>query len=325
MDIIFTDVAAEKAKEFLKRGGRVDAAGNPLCGLRLQIRGSDVFGVKYVFSVDCNEPRADDKIIVSPGFKLFVDSDTYAYLSEISETLRIDHPQSTEYSGFKISFPQKTLTLETEQKPIPQQSGIRLRRPMIAVVLILVLVMGFAAGRYGGTIIPTTTAPSPAPSKVVNIDVIPDWGGPTYDAFVLSSSVNGTAPRLATNTTSPGVNDNNITVPAGVPVTFVITNIDTALNENFTGPVSTNFTIYNDTANGQVASHYIVGQSVNGLPIGHTFSIPSLNVNIPIPPDTIVTFTYTFTAPGVYSYLCTAPCGSGMGLRGYMLGYLTVT
>jgi Fe-S cluster assembly iron-binding protein IscA len=322
LDIIFTDVAADNAKEFLKRGGRVDASGNPLCGLRLQIRGSDAFGVRYVFSVDCNEPRSDDKVIESNGFKLFVDFDTYAYLSEISETLRIDHQQSAEYSGFRISFPEKTITLETEEKPIPQPGGIRLRRPVIAGLLILVLVLGFAAGRYGTIITPTTTASYP-PSKVVNIDVIPDWGGPGYDAFVLST--NGTAPRLATNTTSPGPNDNNITVTAGVPVTFVITNIDTAINENFTGPVSTNFTIYNDTASGQVASQYIIGQSVTNLRIGHTFSIPDLNVNIPIPPDTIVIFTYTFTSSGVYSYLCTAPCGPGMGLRGYMLGYLTVT
>ena len=45
MDIIVTDSAAEKAKEFLKRIGRIDEKGNPLCGLRLQLKGSDVFGV----------------------------------------------------------------------------------------------------------------------------------------------------------------------------------------------------------------------------------------------------------------------------------------
>ena len=57
MDIIVTDAAAEKAKEFLRTSGRVDDKGNLLCGLRFSIKGSDVYGVKYVFSVDCNAPE----------------------------------------------------------------------------------------------------------------------------------------------------------------------------------------------------------------------------------------------------------------------------
>jgi hypothetical protein len=171
----------------------------------------------------------------------------------------------------------------------------------------------------------TLTSPvAPATAEVVNLDVIPDWGGTGYDAFVIPSYANGTTPRPATNTTGPGPNDNNITVPAGVAVAFVITNIDTGVNENFTGPVSTNFTIYNDTASGQVALHYVKGQAVSKLPIGHTLTIPSLNVNIPIPPDTIVTFRYTFSTAGVYEYMCEAPCGPGMGLIGYMNGYIIV-
>ncbi len=325
MDIIITDPATEKAKEFLKRSGRIDEKGNPLCGLRLQLKGSDVFGVKYAFSVDCNAPRPDDKIIESYGFKLYIDSDTYAYLSEIAESLRIDHVESPEYSGFKVSFPEKTIPLVSEKKPTPQTSGVRLRGSLIAVLLIAVLVTGLTAGWLGGSMnIAPKSSPSPV-SKVVNLDVIADWGGPGYDAFVLPSHANGTALRLATNTTGPGPNDNNITVPAGVPVTFVITNVDTAVNQNFTGPASIAFTIYNDTASGQVASNYAKGQSVTSLPVGHTFTIPNLNINIPIPPDTIVTFTYTFSNSGVYEYMCEAPCGPGMGLTGYLVGYVTVT
>jgi plastocyanin len=166
---------------------------------------------------------------------------------------------------------------------------------------------------------------APESTKVVNLDVIPDWGGSTYDAFVISSYANGTVPEPATNATGPGPNDNNITVPAGVSVTFVITNIDTAVLLNFTGPVSTDFTVYNDTPSGQAASHYSAGQSISSLPISHTFTIQSLNVNIPIPPDTVVTFTYTFATPGVYKYFCETPCGPGMNLAGYMNGYLIVT
>ena len=162
-------------------------------------------------------------------------------------------------------------------------------------------------------------------SKVVNLDVIADWGGPGYDAFVITTDLNGTVPELSTNSTGPGQSDNNITVAAGVSLTFVITNIDTAVLVNFTGPVSMDFTVYNNTDDGQVASHYSAGQSISSLPISHTFTIQGLGVNIPIPPDTVVTFTYTFATSGVYKYFCETPCGPGMDLPGYMNGYLIVT
>jgi Fe-S cluster assembly iron-binding protein IscA len=326
LDIIVTAVAVEKAKEFLRASGRVDDEGNPLCGLRLHIKGSDVFGVRYVFSVDCNVPKENDKVIESSGFKLYVDSDTYAYLSEISEIIKVDHEESPAYSGFKVSFPEKTITLVSEEKPISQTSGIRLRRSLLAVLFIIVLATGLTAGWLGASMsIAPKTITTSTTAVVVNLDVIPDWGGAGYDAFVIPSHANSTSPRPATNITGPGPNDNNVTVPEGIPVTFVITNIDTAVNENFTGTASMNFTIYNDTTNGQVALHYVKGESLSNLPTAHTFTVPNLNINIPIPPDTIVTFTYTFSTPGVYAYVCTAPCGPGMGLRGYMLGYINVT
>ena len=211
----------------------------------------------------------------------------------------------------------------------------------IIVALVLMLVVGLAAG-YGAstmssethlmtesmTATETTTMAPPAASAsatVVNLDVIPDWGGSTYDAFVTPSSVNGALPKPGTNSTLPGPNDNNVTVPAGVAVRFVITNLDTAVNMNFTGTASTDFTVYNDTASGYVALHYSEGQTLPKLPVGHTFTIPNLNVSIPLPPDTVVTFTYTFTTPGVYEYVCMTPCGLGMGVTGYMDGYVIVT
>jgi len=210
-----------------------------------------------------------------------------------------------------------------------------LRNSIAAPLLVLVLIIGLAAGWLGGNLkstgstqAQTTVAPftqPPKTSEFVYLDVIPDWGGATYDAFVNPSRANGTVPKPATNSTGPGPMDNNITVSAGVSITFVITNIDTAVLMNFTGPVSTDFTVYNDTATGQVASHYNRGQVISNLPISHTFTITALSLNIPIPPDTVITFTYTFSAPGVYQYMCETPCGPGMTLAGYMIGYLIVS
>jgi heme/copper-type cytochrome/quinol oxidase subunit 2 len=158
---------------------------------------------------------------------------------------------------------------------------------------------------------------------VVNLIVVPDWGGATYDAFLVPANVNGTIPKPASKSSGPGPNDNNVTVPVNQPIPFVITNLDTALNLNYTANATLPFTIYNDTASGQVPVEYSVGQSVK-LAVSHTFVVTGTSVNVPLPPDTIVTFTVTFTNPGEYLYYCTAPCGPGMGLLGYMEGYINV-
>lgn len=157
----------------------------------------------------------------------------------------------------------------------------------------------------------------------VTLYVIPAYGGSGFDALVLASNFNGTLPQKATNTTPPGFNNNTIVVPANVPIKFIIINLDT-MAFNFTGTVTVPFTVINDTNEGQVATTYSVGMQLNNFPAGHTFSLPTLGIHIPLPPTSIVTFTYTFTQPGQYTYTCETPCGPGMGIIGYMQGIIIV-
>lgn len=199
----------------------------------------------------------------------------------------------------------------------------------LALLVIAAVVISGLLGYYfaSSTISPTatTTISSNNQGNVVNLEIVPDFGGATYDAFVLSTNLeNGAVPTPATNTTQPGTNNNNITVASGTTVTFVLTSIDTAVNQNFSGKVTTPFTVYNDTNSGVISSQYSAGQSVSEMAMGHTFTISQLGVNIPIPPDTVITFKLTFSKPGTYLYDCLAPCGSGMGLNGYMNGYIIV-
>ncbi len=72
--------------------------------------------------------------------------------------------------------------------------------------------------------------------------------------------------------------------------------------------------------------------------VAHTFTIPLLNINVPLPGDSAtgksyseVTFTFRTGAAGSYYFRCFDPCGIGaigwegpMMTRGYMLGTLTV-
>lgn len=83
------------------------------------------------------------------------------------------------------------------------------------------------------------------------------------------------------------------------------------------------------------------GQSYFSLPadkIAHAFTIPQLNVNVPLPGDSMKgkdfnteTFSFRTGAAGTYVFRCFDPCGTGpMGMmgpmmtQGYMIGTLTV-
>ncbi len=140
----------------------------------------------------------------------------------------------------------------------------------------------------------------------VSLTVIPDFSGNTYDAFVFSDSL-----RPA----------KQIHVSAG-EVTFTISNIDTALNMNYSKPATIGFTFMNDTNNGMVPIHYNSGDVVK-LVIGHTFTIQGIG-EVPIVPGTTTSFMVNLK-PGTYQFLCIVPCGPGMSIPGEMLGQIVVS
>jgi hypothetical protein len=133
----------------------------------------------------------------------------------------------------------------------------------------------------------------------------------------------------------PAFSPSNLAVPANSLVTVTIRDYDlgnTAMPQNspFTtvqGPAGTDATV-----DGQ---HYSSLAPDNSA---HTFTIPQLNVNVPLPGDGMngkdfntVTFTFHTGAAGTYTFRCLDPCGTGtMGMmgpmmtQGYMMGTLTV-
>ncbi len=65
--------------------------------------------------------------------------------------------------------------------------------------------------------------------------------------------------------------------------------------------------------------------SVDPNNVSHTFTVPSLLINLPIPAavsknqPAVVTFEFSVSKPGNYHWLCAAPCGSGStGMGGAM-------
>jgi prepilin-type processing-associated H-X9-DG protein len=133
----------------------------------------------------------------------------------------------------------------------------------------------------------------------------------------------------------PAFAPGTVVVPANSLVTLTIRNYDlgdTPLPKG--SPFSTVQGIVGNVA-------YADGHAFTALAlekVSHTFTIPLLNINVPLPGDSAtgkpyseVTFTFRTGAAGSYYFRCFDPCGIGsigwegpMMTKGYMLGTLTV-
>lgn len=133
----------------------------------------------------------------------------------------------------------------------------------------------------------------------------------------------------------PGYSPNTLVVPANSLVTVTLRDSDMG---DTPLPKGSPFT----TVQGVVGSvAYADGHAYTALApekVAHTFTIPQLHINVPLPGDTttgkpygVVTFTFRTGAAGSYYFQCFDPCGTGtngwegpMMTRGYMRGTLTV-
>jgi hypothetical protein len=71
--------------------------------------------------------------------------------------------------------------------------------------------------------------------------------------------------------------------------------------------------------------------AVDPAVVSHTFTLPSLKINVPLLADSRTTFTFHTGAAGTFEWHCQDPCGTGpvgwagaMSQQGYMGGELTV-
>lgn len=159
----------------------------------------------------------------------------------------------------------------------------------------------------------------------------------TASATPASSTANTVALEIQTGKMDgksgwPRYVPSDITLQKGVPVTIVITNHDDG-----TAPLPSALTVYDKVQGG---TETIGGQTVTSVPnanVAHTWTIPSLGVNVVVPAaptggTNTVSFTFTPTKSGSFTWKCFAPCGSGsdgmagaMVTPGWMMGTVTVS
>jgi len=212
--------------------------------------------------------------------------------------------------------------------------------------MILLLLIGIGIG-WG---FQTTVAPS---SSIITVTTTQTSGGQvsnsSQEPYVLTlvlttgsvynASV-GDQPAFFVLTPQGLKSSAHITLPAGRLIELVIVNYDDG-NASLTSPQYANVQgtvngtmtyANNDNVNSSQGARGIVvkgAQTVSSVPlsdIAHTFTIPSLNINIPIPVSSTVTAFIRIDKAGTYTWFCETTCGSGAtGLEGAMAtpGWMT--
>ncbi len=154
-----------------------------------------------------------------------------------------------------------------------------------------------------------------APSSQVHLTIVAQKPG---------SSVSGPAYMPSTN----------FTLPAHSLVTITITNTDQG---DTSLPATSPFGHVTGVVGGHAMLDGVPYTALSDDKVAHTFTLPSLGINVPIPGDApagqngiTVTFSFRTGAPGVYMWQCMDPCGADpngwggpMTMNGYMMGMVT--
>ena len=222
-------------------------------------------------------------------------------------------------------------------------SGLMVAGLIIASVLVGTG-LGLAATQSGGF---SGTGATATVTSTVN-------GGNSSAPYVLTliittentfNSTLGTQPAFFVLGPSGLESSANITLPAHSVIELVIQNYDEG-NASISAPQYTNVMgtisgsemIYNNSAinSTQGASGIILrgDQKVSSVPlseISHTFTVPALGLNLPMPSESEVVAYFTTGAAGTFTWLCESACGSGpngtagaMETAGWMTGAITI-
>lgn len=131
-----------------------------------------------------------------------------------------------------------------------------------------------------------------------------------------------------------------ISLPANRLIKLVIVNYDdgnatlNVPNDNIVSGTSggTIFVASNANINSTEGPSGIVvkgGQSLTSVPaaiLAHTFTVPSLNLNVPVPLSSTVVAYFTINKAGTYLWFCETACGDpAMSTPGWMTGSLVAS
>ena len=195
-------------------------------------------------------------------------------------------------------------------------------------VFVAVMIVGWSVGRGAGV----AKAAGGSSQGVVSVQ---QNAPPTHLYLTVVK------PDMINTEVGPAVLPSVATVPADSDVTVTILNFDdvtpltgaatqwataTAIKGKFTVE-----TIDPTNPNGPAAAPAQTLTALDPTLVSHTFTIPSLKLNVPLLAGSRTTFTFHTGAAGTFEWHCMDPCGTGpagwsgaMSQQGYMGGTLTV-
>lgn len=191
-----------------------------------------------------------------------------------------------------------------------------------ALVFVVIMVVGWSVGRSNGVAV----APVGASSLTL--------AGTTHLYLVIAKGE-----QLANEPVGPAYLPSAFTLPANASVTLTITNFDgaTALPANAAQYVNAAGIDHNafatgvlDPTNPNAVVATTTARAIDPAVISHTFTIPSLHLNVPIAANSTVTFSFHTPHAGSFMWRCMDPCGTGamgwdgaMSTENYMQGKVT--
>jgi hypothetical protein len=192
-----------------------------------------------------------------------------------------------------------------------------------AIIFVVVGIIGWSVGR--GAVVASVGAVAVQVQTTV----------PTHVYLTVAT------PDMLKTDVGPAVLPSAATVPANSDVIVTILNFDgaTPLTGAYTkfataAGIEGKFTVVAvNTANpnGPSTAPARTLAAVDPAIVSHTFTIPSLHLNVPLLASSRTTFTFHTGAAGTFEWHCQDPCGTGpagwsgaMSVQGYMGGELTV-
>lgn len=218
----------------------------------------------------------------------------------------------------------------------------------VAVLAIALVIGGIGAGiaisgREGGTV--TSTVTTTSTGTVTNTSTGTNSSSPFILTLVISidnvfNSSAGTMPAFYVLGPNGLQSSASISVPAHRLIELVIVNYDDGnasmvqSGANTVSGTTSNSVLVENNANinsSQGISGIVVrgGETVNSVDpavLAHTFSVLSLNLNVPIAVSSTMVAFFTINQPGTYTWQCLTLCGdAAMSSPGWMTGSLVAS
>lgn len=214
-----------------------------------------------------------------------------------------------------------------------QDPPVDLRALEVLVLLCAIVVAGAVGYGLAITTGGSSAAPSSNPSGTYMLNLVE----------IMDNAYNASSPAqprffiVSADGLTPAA---NLTIPSHTRIEITIASYDTGSMPpappygQVTGTVNNEMTVINGTAASGDDTSVPWSETVTSVPLDqivHTFTVPSLNLNLPvISGDTVVASFYA-NVTGTFRWFCMTPCGTGsdglggaMATPGWMIGQITV-